>query len=65
MTTIEGGDIPFAVEAPGASVRIERLRFVRPKPFRDLCGRSGRTEDRILHDRGRGTACLFPAIRRE
>jgi len=33
MTTIEGGEIPFAVEARGASVRIEKLRFVRPKLF--------------------------------
>jgi hypothetical protein len=33
MTVIQGGEIPFAIEAPGASVRIERLRFVRPKLF--------------------------------
>jgi hypothetical protein len=33
MTAIEGGEIPFAVEAPGAAVRIERLRFVRPKRY--------------------------------
>ncbi len=33
MTVIEGGEIPFAVEAPGAKVRIEKLRFVRPKLF--------------------------------
>jgi hypothetical protein len=33
MTTIEGGEIPFAIEARGARVRIERLRFVRPKHF--------------------------------
>ena len=33
MTTIDGGEIPFAVEARGATVRIERLRFVRPKLF--------------------------------
>jgi hypothetical protein len=31
MTTIEGGVIPFAVEAPGAHVTIRGLRFVRPK----------------------------------
>src|SRR5580700_1072562 len=31
MTAIQGGEIPFAVEARGATVRIERLRFVRPK----------------------------------
>jgi hypothetical protein len=31
MTTIQGGEIPFAVEARGVSVRIDRLRFVRPK----------------------------------
>ena len=31
MTAIHGGEIPFAVEARGAGVRIERLRFVRPK----------------------------------
>lgn len=31
MTVIQGGEIPFAVEARGAAVRIERLRFVRPK----------------------------------
>ena len=31
MTTIAGGEIPFAVEAPGADVTIKRLRFVRPK----------------------------------
>lgn len=30
MTTIEGGSIPFFVNAPTAPVRIERLRFVRP-----------------------------------
>src|SRR5205085_602342 len=33
MTTIDGGEIPFAVEARGASVRIEKLRFVRPKLY--------------------------------
>src|SRR5437763_11509122 len=33
MTTIEGGEIPFAVEAPGAAVRIEKLRFLRPKLY--------------------------------
>ena len=33
MTTIEGGEIPFAVEAHEARVSIERLRFVRPKLF--------------------------------
>lgn len=33
MTAIHGGEIPFAVEAPGAGVRIERLRFVRPKRY--------------------------------
>jgi len=32
MTTIEGGTTPFYVEAPGAGVTIQRLRFVRPKP---------------------------------
>jgi len=31
MTTIEGGDNPFAVDAVGAHVTIQRLRFVRPK----------------------------------
>jgi hypothetical protein len=33
MTTIAGGEIPFAVEARGAAVRIEKLRFVRPKLY--------------------------------
>jgi hypothetical protein len=33
MTTIDGGEIPFAVEARGASVRIEKLRLVRPKLY--------------------------------
>jgi hypothetical protein len=33
MTTIDGGEIPFAVEARGAAVRIEKLRFVRPKLY--------------------------------
>jgi hypothetical protein len=33
MTTIDGGEIPFAVEARGAAVRIERLRFMRPKRY--------------------------------
>jgi hypothetical protein len=33
MTTIDGGEIPFAVEARGASVRIEKLRFVRPRLY--------------------------------
>jgi hypothetical protein len=33
MTVIEGGEIPFAVEARGAKVRMEKLRFVRPKLF--------------------------------
>jgi hypothetical protein len=33
ITTIDGGEIPFAVEARGATVKIERLRFVRPKLF--------------------------------
>lgn len=31
MTTIEAGTIPFYVEAPGAAVTIQGLRFVRPK----------------------------------
>jgi hypothetical protein len=31
LTTIEGGDLPFAVEALGAHVRIQGLRFVGPK----------------------------------
>jgi hypothetical protein len=31
MTTIEGGTIPFYVEAAGVAVRIQGLRFVRPK----------------------------------
>jgi hypothetical protein len=30
IATIEGGTIPFYVEAPGASVTIQALRFVRP-----------------------------------
>jgi len=33
MTTIEGGEIPFAVEAAGSHVRIERLRFASPKGY--------------------------------
>jgi hypothetical protein len=33
MTTIAGGEIPFAVEARGAAVRIEKLRFLRPKLY--------------------------------
>jgi len=31
MTSIGGGTTPFYVEAPGAPVTIQRLRFVRPK----------------------------------
>src|SRR5215468_10244968 len=31
MTSIDGGTIPFYVEAPGAAVSIQRLHFVRPK----------------------------------
>jgi hypothetical protein len=38
MTWIEGGEIPFAVEAGGFAVRIERLRFVRPKLFAIFVG---------------------------
>jgi hypothetical protein len=30
MTSIEAGTIPFYVDAPGASVTIQKLRFVRP-----------------------------------
>ncbi|HWC73307.1 MAG TPA: hypothetical protein VG454_05150 [Gemmatimonadales bacterium] len=30
LTTIEGGQIPFLIEAPGSAVTIQRLRFVRP-----------------------------------
>ena len=30
LTTIEGGTTPFYVEAPGASVTIQGLRFIRP-----------------------------------
>lgn len=30
MATIDAGTVPFYVEAPGATVRIRRLRFVRP-----------------------------------
>jgi hypothetical protein len=33
MTTIAGGEIPFAVEVRGAAVRIEKLRFLRPKRY--------------------------------
>jgi hypothetical protein len=33
MTTINGGEVPFAVEARGAAVRIEKLRFLRPKLY--------------------------------
>ena len=33
LTAIQGGEIPFAVEAPGAEVRIERLHFVHPKRY--------------------------------
>jgi hypothetical protein len=33
MTTITGGEISFLVEAHGAPIRIERLRFVHPKRF--------------------------------
>jgi hypothetical protein len=33
MTTIQGGDIPFAVDAFGAHVTIQGLRFVRPKEY--------------------------------
>jgi hypothetical protein len=33
MTTIAGGEIPFAVEARGAAVRIEKLRLLRPKLY--------------------------------
>jgi hypothetical protein len=38
MTWIDGGVIPFAVEAGGSAVRIERLRFVRPKLFAIFVG---------------------------
>jgi hypothetical protein len=31
MTAIQGGEIPFAVEAPGAQVGIRSLRFIHPK----------------------------------
>jgi hypothetical protein len=31
MATIEGGTTPFYVEAPGATVKIEGVRFIRPK----------------------------------
>jgi hypothetical protein len=31
ITTIDGGTTPFYVDAPGASVTIQGLRFVRPK----------------------------------
>jgi hypothetical protein len=30
MTSIEGGQIPFEVEALGARVAIQGLRFIRP-----------------------------------
>src|SRR5690242_13135962 len=33
MTTIAGGEIPFAVEARGAAVTIEKLRLVRPQLY--------------------------------
>jgi hypothetical protein len=33
MTSIEGGETPFAIEAPGRQVRIERLHFIRPKRY--------------------------------
>jgi hypothetical protein len=31
MATIEGGTTPFYVEAPGARVTIQGLRFIRPR----------------------------------
>ena len=31
MTSIEGGKTPFSIEAPGAPVTIQRLRFIGPK----------------------------------
>jgi len=31
MASIEGGTTPFYVDAPGASVTIQRLRFIRPR----------------------------------
>jgi hypothetical protein len=31
LTSIQAGQIPFYVEAPGAQVSIQRLRFIRPK----------------------------------
>jgi hypothetical protein len=31
MTSIEGGTIPFYIDAAGAAVRIQGLRFIRPK----------------------------------
>jgi hypothetical protein len=31
MATIEGGTTPFYVEAPGVTVKIEGVRFIRPK----------------------------------
>ena len=52
--TIEGGTTPFYVEAPGASVTIQGLRFIRPEGGRDFCVCGQRTGDRCLQDRGRG-----------
>jgi hypothetical protein len=33
MTSIRGGEIPFAIEAPASRVRIERLRFLHPRGY--------------------------------
>jgi hypothetical protein len=41
MATIQGGEIPFAVEAPGKPIRIERLRFVRSQGYAILVAAVG------------------------
>lgn len=51
IPTIKGGTIPFYVEAPGASVAIQGLRFVRPTTDAILVFARQWLDDRRLQDR--------------
>src|SRR5262245_54595550 len=53
LTSIDAGTIPFYVEAPGAQVSIQGLRFIRPKGVAVRVYAVSGLGDRLLQDRRR------------
>jgi hypothetical protein len=60
MTAIDGGTIPFYVEAPGQAVTIRRLRFVRPTSHAVLVFAARGLE--ITANRVEGLAVFSPTL---